>query len=60
MSEWVPLKITIFDYDANYRNDPNVRLIPNSLEKDIWIKVLVKKEYADKIEVKKVSLGGYF
>lgn len=59
MSEWVPLTITIYDYDANYRNDPNVRLVPDSCKKD-WVKVLVKEEYVDKVKVKKVSLGGYF
>lgn len=52
--------MSIWDYDANFANNPLVRLVPNSLEKELWVKVLVREDIADKIKVERVSLKGYF
>lgn len=57
--DWVPVKVTILDYNSVYSKDERVRLVPGTKEGE-WVTVLVQRKYKDDIKTVHSNLSCFF
>lgn len=58
-ASWALVQISVYDYLDKYREDPNIRLIPNSENKRM-VTIMIKKNMVNNIQREHSTLASFF